>query len=84
MIRRGTLLTVVAGLTALSLPLGWAWADHVRIDVNPQPPASSTTVIVPAPAAPAVPAPPQVLHADQIKAHLVRADTILRQQDPGR
>jgi hypothetical protein len=60
MIRRRTLLTVVAGLAALSLPLGWAWADHVRIEVNLQPPASSTAVIVPAPAVPAVPAPPQV------------------------
>jgi hypothetical protein len=32
----------------------------VRIEVNLQPPASSTTVIVPAPATPAVPAPPQM------------------------
>jgi hypothetical protein len=77
--RRAWTATAIAGLVALAISIGWARAEHVRIEVTPPPPAPpSTTVIVPAPATPAVPAlaPPQLLNADQIKAHQVRADTI--------
>jgi hypothetical protein len=74
-------IAAAVGLFALSLPVGWARADHVRIGVTQQP---STTVIVPpqtvqyAPTPPqvTVPMPPQTISADQIKANQVRADTI--------
>src|SRR5688572_25435068 len=46
--RRAWIATAVAGLVALSLPFGWARADHVRIGATQQP--STTTVIVPPPA----------------------------------
>ena len=83
--RRAWIAASVAGFVALSLPMGWARAEPVRIGVTQAP--SSTTVIVPAPApstglyvpAPSqvtVPASPQTISADQIKANQVRADTI--------
>jgi hypothetical protein len=77
-------IAAAVGVVALSLPIGWARAEHVRIGATQEP---STTVIVPAPApatvqyVPAppqatVPMPPQTIKADQIKANQVRADTI--------
>jgi hypothetical protein len=76
----------VAGLVALSLPAGWAKAGDVIV-TPPQQPASSTTVIVPAPApvtgqvVPAspqvvMPQPPRTIRANEIEANQVRADTI--------
>ena len=72
--RRAWIAASVAGLVALSLPMGWAQAEHIRIGVTQAP--SSTTVIVPAPSQVIVPASPQTISADQIKANQVRADTI--------
>ena len=76
-------IAAAVGVVALSLPIGWAGAEHVRIGVTQEP---STTVIVPAPASQTVqyvPTPPQVtvpmpqtISADQITANQVRADTI--------
>src|SRR5262245_7068644 len=82
--RRAWLAAAAAGLVALGLPLGWVGADHVKIEVTPQPQPPSTTIIVPPPATQVVPAPPrfvvptpaQMINADQIKADQVRADTI--------
>ena len=85
MARRAWIAAGVAGLVALSLPIGWARADHVHIGVTEQP--SSTTVIVPPPGTSTtqyvqvpsqvtVATPPQTINADQIKANQVRADTI--------
>ena len=84
--RRAWTAATVAGLVALSLPIGWAKAGDVIV-TPPQQPASSTTVIVPAPvpatgqivpASPQVvaPQPPRTINADEIKANQVRADTI--------
>lgn len=74
--RKELLATGAAGLAVLALSFGLAGADHIRIEVSPpQEPSSSTTVIVPAPAAPQ-PTVPQTLHADEIQAQQVRADTI--------
>lgn len=64
--RRELLVTVVSSLAVAALPLGWARADHVRIEGSPQPPAP--------PSAPA--AASQTLHADQITALQIRANTI--------
>jgi hypothetical protein len=64
--RRELLVTAVTGLATAALPIGWAGANHVRIEGSPQPPAP--------PSAP--PAASQTLHADQITALQVRADTI--------
>lgn len=75
---RMLIATAVVGLSTLTLAT--AWASHVRIEVAPQhapsvpqQAPSSTTVIVPSPAAPVM---PQSLNAEQIKANVVRADTI--------
>ena len=64
--RRELLITAATGLATAALPMGWAAADHVRIGGSAQPPAP--------PSAP--PAPSQTLHADQITALQIRADTI--------
>jgi hypothetical protein len=64
--RRELLITAVTGVATAALPIGWAGANHVRIEGSPQPPAP--------PSAP--PAASQTLHADQITALQVRADTI--------
>src|SRR3989442_1732687 len=50
--RRASVAAAIAGLVALALPIGWVWADHVRIEVTPQPQPPSTTVIVPSPQPP--------------------------------
>jgi hypothetical protein len=70
--------TAVVGLSALTLAT--AWASHVKIEVTPQhtpaapsPAPGSTTVVVPSPPTAQV---PQNLNAEQIKANVVRADTI--------
>jgi hypothetical protein len=64
--RRELLITAVTGLAMTALPIGWAGANHVRIEGSAQPPAP--------PSAP--PAASQTLYADQITALQVRADTI--------
>jgi hypothetical protein len=82
---RTWIAATTAGLVALSLTIGWAGAEHVRMGATGQ--SSTTTVIVPSPAtstvqtvpAPAqviVPTPPQTIRADEITANQVRADTI--------
>ena len=71
--RRPAGIAAALGLVALSLPLAWARADHVRIGATQQP-STSTTVI--APAQVTVPMPPQTIKADEIMANQVRADTI--------
>src|SRR5262252_1555028 len=67
--RRAWIAAAAAGFVALSLPIGWARAEHVLIGVTPQPstttvivppPATSTVQYVPAPPPVTVPAPPQV------------------------
>ena len=85
--RRAKIAAAVAGFVALSLPIGWAGAEHVRLGATQQPSTSTTTVIVPppptstaqyvpAPSQVTVPTPPQIIRADEIKANQVRADTI--------
>lgn len=64
--RRELLITAVTGLATAALPIGWACANHVRIEGSAQPPVPLS---VP-------PAASQTLHADEITALQVRADTI--------
>jgi hypothetical protein len=64
--RRKSLMTIAVGLATAAIPLGWAGADHVQIKGSAQPPAPLSTA----------PAASQTLHADQITALQVRADTI--------
>jgi hypothetical protein len=75
---RSRIVAAVVGLPALAFAT--AWASHVKIEVAPQhaPPITrqapgSTTVVVPSPPTAQV---PQSLNAEQIKANVVRADTI--------
>ncbi|HET8575795.1 MAG TPA: hypothetical protein VFO18_01755 [Methylomirabilota bacterium] len=64
---------------AVAIPVGMAWANHVRIEVSgeAQPGViyapSGTTVVVPGQAPAAF---PPTLQADEIRAHQVRASTI--------
>src|SRR5215467_2278704 len=68
--------TLAAGLLAVALPVGLAWANHVRVEgggdqgVIYAPPG--TTVVVPNPPA----AVPNTMKADAITAQQVRANTI--------
>jgi hypothetical protein len=74
------LASVLVGLTALGLSWARAEANHVKIDVPNDQPAA--VVVVPTPASPTVvypapaPLPAETLKAGDIKAHLVRAQTI--------
>ena len=78
---KSLLASTVVALAALGLTWTVADANHVRIEVAPDPTQPGTTVVVPAPGPPPVtayvPAPlPQTLQADEIRAHQVRAQTI--------
>jgi hypothetical protein len=77
--RRKTLVgTTLLGLAALAVPAGWAWANHVRIEVSGETLAPPPGVIYVPPAGTTVvmPSAPQTLQADEIKAQQVRAQTI--------
>ncbi len=88
---KGLLVGILVALTAMAVPAGLAWANHVSVEINPgphqpssAPPVGTTPPVVTAPPAPppaptttTVPVPqPQTLQADEIKAHQVRANTI--------
>jgi hypothetical protein len=76
MMRRKTLVgTALLGLAALAVPAGWAWANHVRIEVSGDTLAPTPDVIYVPPAGTTV-VMPSVLRADEIKAQQVRAQTI--------
>jgi type 1 fimbria pilin len=70
--------TALLGLAALAVPAGWAWANHVRIEVSGETVAPPPGVIYVPPAGTTVvvPSMPQTLRADEIKAQQVRAQTI--------
>src|ERR1051325_437350 len=70
---RKRLLTSMATAAALIAPVAVVSANHVRVDA-PAVPAPPTTVVVPVPAP--VPAPTQTMQVDEIKAGVVRANTI--------
>lgn len=79
MMRRKTLVGIaLLGLAALAVPAGWAWANHVRIEVSGDTLAPTPDVIYVPPAGTTVvmPSAPQTLRADEIKAQQVRAQTI--------
>jgi len=69
--------TLAAGLLAVALPVGLAWANHVRVEgggdqgVIYAPPGSAVVVPNPPPAAV-----PNTVKADGITAQQVRANTI--------
>jgi hypothetical protein len=64
--RRELLGTVGAGLVMVALPLGWACANHVKIQGTTQTPTPPYQA----------PAPSPTIHADHIKAQQIRADTV--------
>jgi hypothetical protein len=64
--RRELLVTVGTGLAMVAVPLGWACADHVKIQGAGQAPAQPYQAPAPAP----------MIRADHIKAQQIRADTI--------
>ena len=82
--KRRAWIAAAVGFVALSLPIGWARADHIRIGATQHPsttvvvppPAPQTVQYVPAPPQVTVPTPPQTINANEIKANQVRADTI--------
>jgi hypothetical protein len=63
---RELLVTVGVGFAMIALPLGWAGANHVKIEGSTQ--APTQVYQVPAPAA--------TIHADHIKAQRISANTI--------
>src|SRR4029077_4852487 len=63
---RELLVTVGVGFAMIALPLGWAGANHVKIEGSTQ--APTQVYQVPAPAA--------TIHADHRKAQRISANTI--------
>jgi len=79
MMRRKILVgTTLLGLAALVVPAGWAWANHVRIEVSGETlgPPPGVIYVPPAGTTVVMPSAPQTLQADEIKAQQVRAQTI--------
>src|SRR5438309_2322097 len=68
---RKRLLTSIATAAALIAPVAAVSANHVRVEA-PAVPAPPATVVVPVPA----PTPTQTMQVDEIKAGVVRANTI--------
>src|SRR4029077_3441012 len=70
---RKRLLTSIATAAALIAPVAVVSANHIRVEAPPVP-APPATVVVPVPAP--IPAPTQTMQVDEIKAGVVRANTI--------
>src|SRR6185503_6643559 len=63
---RELLVTVGVGFAMIALPLGWAGANHVKIEGSTQAPTQIYQV----------PAPAATIHADHIKAQRISANPI--------
>jgi hypothetical protein len=68
--------TALLGLVTLAVPAGWAWANHVRIEVGGDTPPPGVIYVPPAGTTVVMPSAPQTLRVDEIKAQQVRAQTI--------
>jgi len=64
--RTALLVTMGVGFAMIALPLGWAGANHVKIEGSTQAPTQVYQAPAPAP----------TLHADHIKAQRISANTI--------